>query len=204
MKFLPSHVSEALLDSVAAQIGQQIPLVAPALQDVELELGETYSVWGVKKSAYLVPLKDLAAQAFASPTNTWHHQIKAEDKAIAFARSLWIPAEKPALSVSEVVVGHVARTVDAAFRWFWRAIPEEADARLLVVPSLYVHAFWLLDADHPAGRIVIADAPHELSALKKRDLLTVEEFLDRVRNYMQPQGGRGKADSSLSEYGALL
>lgn len=179
----------AAMASIAAQIGSRLPsLGAPApsgtpglsraARIVPPQIGESFPVYMVGLDALRSGNTDLSRNA--RPTGLWHHQIRYGAQAQDIARSKAPPPGGPqgqGWQVQEVVRSPAAPRIDATIAWIDnnRNVPEDAEARLLVVPAFYLTAFWLHAAQ--SDSVVIADMPPHLGELQPMRLYAAADFL---------------------------
>lgn len=147
------------LPSIAAAVGRRLTVLPGVPGDINLvQLAETFALWTLRAETLdsdYDATPDL--ERVASVTDRWHHQVRGEAGAFAFARSVRAGEHRNEWQVAEVFVSPLARRVDDAIDWIDAHISQDPVARLLVVPTLQVHAFWL----HGDGteQLVVVDAP---------------------------------------------
>ncbi len=179
----------AALASIAQQIGIRLPtLGAPAppgtpglstaARIAPPQIGESFPVYMVGLDALRGGNTDL--NGIARSTGLWHHQIRYGAQAQDIARSKAPPpgaAQGAGWQVQEVVRSPAAPRIDATIAWIDnnRNVPEDAEARLLVVPAFYLTAFWLHAAQ--GDSVVIADMPPHLGELQPLQLYAAADFL---------------------------
>jgi hypothetical protein len=173
---------EEVLNSIAAQIGLRLILPSGAER---AELRETFSVWllGLESTAnWNQPIARLAVH-----TGQWHHQISTDGRANAFARSAPFGPTAADWSISQVATDSaIAAKIDRAIEWVDKKVSEDALVRLLIVPSYYLHAFWLQTPEH--GQIVVIDRPDSYTRLNLETLYIESEFLELLAKERHAEG----------------
>jgi hypothetical protein len=171
---LPAEVRAAL----ARQIGPQIVNLFPPDQwkTGRAELAESFPVWMLPANALAHPNADLAELAL--PTGDWHHQVKLDGQARAFARSRPLGADADSWRLTEFFPASLAGAVEEAIGWVDANVPQDWLVRLLVVPAYNLTAFWFVEAR--ASQVLVVHAP-QYDSLPKDILLEPAAFLDQLR-----------------------
>ncbi|HVF48889.1 MAG TPA: hypothetical protein VNA19_02305 [Pyrinomonadaceae bacterium] len=131
------------------------------------------------------PLADLAKN-----TGRWHHQIKFDGVAKAFARSVIDESEPKSSSVREFFSSPLAESIERAIKWIDRHVEDKLLVRLLTVPSYRIEAFWLSDEKTNQGRVLVIEAPPGFAELPLDRLISSQQFLEVLSNNI-PSAGFG-------------
>jgi hypothetical protein len=179
---LPLDVRKVL----ASQIGPQVASLLPPddWQRKKVELSESFSVWLLPLNALAQPKNDLAALSIER--GDWHHQIKVEGKALAFARSRPMGADPASWKVTEFYPANLAESIDQGIIWVDANVKEDWLVRLLVVPAFNLTSFWFVEG---TSLVLIVHAPQYAASLPMKKLLDQAEFLDLLRK-LPPIKGR--------------
>jgi hypothetical protein len=171
---ISAQIPNAELRSIARQIADRAPaqVTAAFAGATPTRLAENFPVWLLAPDA-VARTRDIAEAA--TRTGDWHHQVRAADGAVRFARST--------VRDGRWIVGEVARSgleadIDATVSWIDDHIPQDLDARLLIAPAYYLTAFWLHGPEE--DRIVLVQAPAALRNLETNVDYTAAEFLARL------------------------
>lgn len=175
-----------VIDTVAAQLSAAASktLGAAVLQHQAIELTESFSLWSIAADAIINPNAELAH--IATQTGRWHHQVKTNGKATAFARSVPLGADAKSWSLRETFESDIAAQIDLAIDWIDANAKGDPLVRLLVVPAFQVHAFWLVEGNDSS--ILVVDAPEIYQRLKRNGLMSASEFLDAIRGEQHVSG----------------
>jgi hypothetical protein len=144
----------------------------------------------------------------ARRTGRWHHQVKIDDRAVAFARST--EPEASGARLRGLFVSPLALKVDEAITWIdererrasagarasggtraagvGRGAGADPLVRLLVVLSHQVHAFWLLEEASGSSGVLIIDAPPGFAPPGRRTLLGERAFFDLLLRHRPCRG----------------
>ena len=188
-KQLPDDV----LDSITKKVGDRLSRILPATlgSDTSIRLHETIDIWTLDNDALIQPTDDLIR--LAKRTGRWHHQIKVNNVPQAYAQSLPQGADPDTWLVVGVFSSDLAKKIDEVVDFIDhndlinKRIAADAIVRLLVIPTYYLHAFWLLDDKNQI--IVIIEALSENERLpSKRVFLSSSEFLSELRSIRPAQG----------------
>jgi hypothetical protein len=159
----------------------------------DIRFGESFKLYMVdadKIYSYRPKRKSDPLFDLAKDTGRWHHQVKFDGVAKAFARSIIREEDPQAASLREFFASPLAVSIDAGIRWIDKHVSENLLVRLLSVPSHRVEAFWLLDEATHKGSVLIVDAPPALKELPRERLIGSQVFLE-VLSRERPSGGFG-------------
>ncbi|TPI27754.1 hypothetical protein FJW07_31275 [Mesorhizobium sp. B3-1-9] len=120
---------------------------------MKLCLAESFPIWSLGLDAIQAHRSGSETALF---TGYWHHQIKYGDTAIRYARSRSDHAMAK-MTVTELGGETTANKIDQVITWIDSNVSSDAEARLLLVPSFGIVAFWL--SAPPDNDIVVADRP---------------------------------------------
>jgi hypothetical protein len=184
----PEHLPLDILTVLASQIGPQVASILPPpdWQGKKVELAESFSVWLLPHNALTQPKNDLAALAIE--TGDWHHQVKVDGQARAFARSRPLGANAASWKLTEFFPANLAESIDQGINWVDANVHDDWLVRLLAVPAYNLTAFWFVDG---TSEVLIVHSPQYASSLPMRKLLDQREFLDLLRK-LPPIKGRGR------------
>lgn len=91
------------------------------------------------------------------------------------------------LTVTEVGASSIAEKIDQSVSWIDDNVFEDAEVRMLVIPSYAVTAFWLLSTS--GNDVVVIDRPiYSQNSIAKNRLYTFIDFV-AVLNKTQPSVG---------------
>ena len=176
------QIPDNQLRNIARQIADRAPRRALFLADsaAPVRLGESFPMWMLPAEA-VAATRDIAEAAVQ--TDSWHHQVRAAQGAVTFARST--------VSDGSWLVGEVARSgleadIETTIRWIDENIPQDLEARLLMAPAYYLTALWLHgdNEDH----VVVAQAPAALATIQRNIDYPAAEFLARLAD-QRPSAG---------------
>ena len=178
-------VADAIMPgSAGTQRADDIPLKP------EFTLAETFDIY-VLGANLIDPAIDSGEDLskFAQSTRRAHHQIKVDNEAVGYARSL-IGRQPP--KVSQLFVSNLAKAYDQSIKLLEKYEDEHKDekerlVRVLLVPAYQVHAFWLF-AENQKSELLVIDAPAELKDLQTDRLLSSDYFL-RAFKGIKPTAG---------------
>jgi hypothetical protein len=161
-----------VLKSVAARIGPRL-LMPPGAPPAQLR--ETFSVWALGLDATTRPGEPIAK--LAKPTGRWHHQVSIGNQVRTFARSMPLGPTAADWTVSQITPDSpIAEAIDRAIDWVDKNVQGDPLVKLLIVPSYYLHAFWL--KTDGADQILVVHKPDQYTRLKYESLYTPKEFLE--------------------------
>jgi hypothetical protein len=183
---LPKEVKETIKE----QIGYMLPGLFHQQSDrpVSVQLRESFLTWTLDLNALVqqtLDFKTLVAQMRqglslpAQQAGVWHHQILFNGEPRAWAESEVSASGQP--RVREVSISPLAKKIDDAIEWVespareWAKSPS-LHVRLLSLPSLLIHTFWLLE---PRNVYVIGALPKFVNLLE-RQLLDEAAFLEAL------------------------
>jgi len=174
---------------LTAQLGNLLArhnLGIPA--DAQPKLGESFEI-------FLLGAGDIAAAAqpggglanVIRRTSHWHHQIIANGKALGFARSTEPSSTQSEWSVQKLFASNLASEIATAVDRIDRERPEDdAEARLVFVPSYHLHAFLL---ESPRGsEVLVVDSHYSESGLEAGQFYAETEFLKRLSGVPRIRG----------------
>lgn len=191
--------------SVAQQIGGKLSLpvfsmsaapgAAPPLQEVT----ETFPVWIVDDRVSAAPggTSNLL-RAGAQDTGTFYHNIAVtnsapggadEQSVVASARSvIHGPGGIPKVeAITTPPPGNeLPRWVRNAAYWIESNAPGNPLVRLLIIPSRYMHCFWLSYPDKDS--VVIIDMPDSFKNLEYRHIYDSTVFFDLLQKEPKTEG----------------
>jgi hypothetical protein len=118
------------------------------------------------------PIENLVIQ-----TGRWHHQISIGARTNSFARSRSLGPATHDWSVTQVATDSpIAEAIDKAIDWVDNNVKGDPLVKLLVVPTYYLHAFWLQEGQ--TNLILIIHMPDQYIRLKYETLYTPKQFLE--------------------------
>jgi hypothetical protein len=185
---LPANV----LDNISRQLGRNLATLSvgpPGAAGVPDELAESYAVWTVDEKS--VTKFDSRMSTLARNTGNWHHQVRrvtaapggaTSDKVIAYARSEPRgpePGDWAVVATTEVTPQFDLGTeIRNAAAWIDESIPGDPLVRMLIMPSRYLHAFWLVYPNR--DDIVVIDMPKSFTHLKYQKVYNAHDFLENL------------------------
>jgi len=187
-------VKDTLPTDFKKTIKQQIGYMLPGLlhqhsgRPKSVELRESFLTWTLDLNTLLQQALDLktlrarmSAGSFlpAQETGVWHHQILFDGEPRAWAESEVLASGKA--RVREVSISPLAKKIDDAIEWVESPAREWAKSasvhvRLLSLPSLLMHTFWLLE---PRNVYVIGALPKFVN-LVERQLFDEAAFIQAL------------------------
>jgi hypothetical protein len=186
-------LSERELDSVCRQVGVLLPQLEglQAFVGGTVELGDYFEIWMIEPDYEESSANSLTDLAF--PIGLWHHQVRIDSQAIAYAIS---GPERLVGSeylnpdhhiVRELILSDLALKIDTATKAILSTSKFYThtyyETRLLILPNYFLSAFWLVDTRQTAtsGQLYIIDYLPEVLHLKRSrgsvELLRESEFL---------------------------
>lgn len=168
----------AALDVVSRQVGSRLAGVVPddLIQNVPIELAESFAIWMLALDATTRANEDLSH--LARRTGRWHHQVRFGGQARAFAWSMPYGPDPTDWSIEQVSFSPIAERIDAAVEWIDQNVPDDPLVRLLVVPSYYLHAFWLHQDEW--DRVLVIDRPEQYERVPYGVLSAPGDFLEAL------------------------
>lgn len=167
-------ISERCLDVIADKIGKRLGSVLETdLSDKKIRLAESLQVCFLTSN--LLSSDRLAD--VTEETERFHHQIRFDDKAEAYARTLRTTTSEGGLSwsVLEVGVSPLAAVIDNGIVVIENSsIPGDPLVRLLEEPSYQIHVLWLI-YEHSSS-VVVVDTPKRIE-LPMFTLIDESDFL---------------------------
>jgi len=182
----PDILPNAVLDEVAKQIGTRLASVGTVekLRTARVELAESFSVWMLGLEP--IARRDENINRLPRDTGLYHHQIAYNGRGEAYARSA---PSRPGVELrvlEEISESTLAVRTAAAIDWIDEHIKDDPLVRLLVVPSYFLHAFWL---HYPrADKILVVDRPVEYELLRYDVLYDFRELFHMLANEKPVQG----------------
>lgn len=192
----PEPLSPQVLQGIAAQITERLPVMArAAARDASSGLGE---------SLRIVMLPYDAIEAGEGPleqrvidTGQWHHQVYLGNRPVTFARS--VPQSSTpgaAHDVVELSQSSLPQALSDTINWVDQNRPEEAIADILLVPAFALAAIWI-HSDQRDEVVVSSAAP----GMRKLDLnhpIPSDEFLRRL-SQNEPIAGLGPPEEARGQ-----
>ena len=191
------QLSPAALAGVAAQIAQRTPPGVATLFEAAAHppvVAESFPVVMLPADR-LADGKTLQAAArqrmseWLTRTGLWHHQIAANGRADAFARSAQVAPGAGEQQVVEVARSTLPEALSTTIRWIDEHAEGDPMVRLLTVPAYYVTAFWLEYANRDA--VVVAERPQKYDNLPLNRIMPAPEFLERLAASGRSRGAEG-------------
>lgn len=179
---LPADV----LNALAAKVGTPLAEFSAFAQQAQPapELSETFAVWSLNSTAVLTP--DVDFTKLVTQTGRWHHQIKVRGKAAAFARSMPLGTDANSWDVTQLFQSDIPEKIDQAVDWVDGNVKGDPVVRLLIAPSYYLTAFWLLEANN--NQVYVIDVPSNFLHVHAGTLYSAKEFLQKLAQE-QPASG---------------
>jgi hypothetical protein len=185
-------ISDQCLNVLAADIGQHIgSALPPSNRPQQIQLAENLRVCFLTAEEVTSAAntgKDL--RMVAQETNRFHHQIRFDSRAVAYARSVQTttPQGKLTWSVREFAVAPLAEDIEQALLIAEPRLLEESTlVRLLAVPAYGVHALWLINQRH-RDQVVLVDTPSRFRWLTAFQIVESPEFLAALSKETQVVG----------------
>jgi hypothetical protein len=190
------------------------PLEAPGVNESleivvagsDYRLGESFIVYTLdvdtieSLDSQVKDLRDLVR-----PTDRRHHQVRVDQKPIAFSRTIISQQE----TVSQFFISKLAEDIQKAMAWiddYEKKNPDYSNTdplvRLLTIPEYNLTAFWIYKLRRPKSwtsifkkpkresNVLIISAPSELEKLKKEVFLNTRQFLQAFAGH-SPIAGLG-------------
>jgi len=181
--------------AIARQVGERLSSIAPSQALFALpgapppQLGETFSVWVLGLDAVSHPnISDTDIHELMVATGRWHHQVRYEGQAQAFARS--VSDDSPGSEgflVTQLFASHIAQKIDKAIDWVDQNVSGDPLVRLVIIPAFHLHAFWLMERKRES-QILVIDMPHSFKHLSYKTLYPTKEFLTLLSRESHVQG----------------
>lgn len=164
-------------------------------QPTDVRCGESFTLYtlGTDKIRSYEPQQEEGGDPLArlaKNTGRWHHQIKFDGVAQAFARSIIYEDKPKSSSVREFFASPLAGRIDSAIKWIDEYVEDELLVRLLTVPSYRIEAFWLLDERTNESYVLVVEAPPKFKELPRNRLISSREFLEVLSKNI-PSAGFG-------------
>lgn len=177
--------------------------LAGIVPDSGYRLGESFIVWTLEYETIESQdslVKDLSE--LIRPTDRRHHQLRIDQKPIAYAWSIISENE----TICQVFVSKLAEDIQQAMAWiddYEKTNPSNANTdplvRLLTIPSYDVTAFWIYKLMQPKpegsfkepqreSNVVIISAPSALERLRKEEFLDTRQFLGAFAGHLPAKG----------------
>ncbi|RCJ16849.1 hypothetical protein A6S26_32360 [Nostoc sp. ATCC 43529] len=161
-----------VLDTVATQIGSRLSLPSG---ERAVEIRETFSVWMLGLDATTKPEEPIAK--LVTKTGRWHHQISIGSQVRSFARSTPYGPTAADWSITQVTSDSpIAEAIDEAIDWVDKNVKDDPLVRLVVIPSYYLHVFWL--ETEKGSHILVVHKPDQYIRLKYETIYSLREFLE--------------------------
>ncbi len=189
-------------DSLAFSFNTLNERASPATSSLDMTL--TLDLWRLTPAAvdrFKEEGGDLAK--LATPSGRFHHQVKLDGDATAFARSGYSSGkEGERWLVDEIYVSPLAVQLEEVYESSKKLFPgDNFLARLLTAPAYKVEALWFVnraDAENgveTGGDLLIVDAPGGQARLEPHQRINSTEFLEILRNMPVGLGIKAKAGS---------
>jgi hypothetical protein len=187
---------------VAQQIGSKLglpPPAAPGAPPPSQEVTETFPVWVIDDRISEAPggASNLV-RAGARDTGTFHHNIAIVNTApgaapdqtvVASARSvIQGPGGVPKVeAITRPPPGNdLPRWIRNAAYWVEKNASGNPLVRLLVIPSRYMHCFWLSYPDHDC--VVVIDMPDSFKNLQYQRIYDSKDFFALLQSEPKTEG----------------
>jgi hypothetical protein len=184
------ELSDVQMASLARQIGTRMGFV-PSGQGVTDEIAESFPVFVVDDRIGAAPgaAPKLLISAAALDTGSVHHNIArttnpapgssapASQSVVGAARSRFDPASNgyKVEAMTQAASGNdLPRWIRNAAYWVEQHASGDPFVKLLMVPSRYMHCFWLSYPDKDC--VVVIDMPQKFSNLEYRKIYDSDEF----------------------------
>jgi len=191
---LPGSVLQVLADQIAERTSSPEPLesfiTAPDTNAESVpssRLTESFVIWNlIPDVSEELESGERNLSLLARNSGVWHHQIRQDGQATAFARSKPLGPDPEDWSLREVVESPLAQRIDEGIAFADHEVPPEVEVRLLSISFQQVEAFWFVTApgsEHEAtwnDRILVLSAPARLQQLVTKQIITAREFLDAL------------------------
>lgn len=177
-----AHVQELpddALDTIAKQVGRLYPSVDNNVTRLQpsAELTEIFPVWFLSTDGISTGSDNLLE--IAQNTGRWHSQIWIDGKPKGVAHFIALDEDASDWTVTQVLKGDLAKTVDDAIRWVDTKIETDPLVYILEIPSLFITALWLVDGQESS--VVVARHPENLQSLSRFVQYSSEDFLEILR-----------------------
>ena len=177
-----AHVQElpdGALDTIAKQVGRLYPSLDNNVTRLQpsAELTETFPVWFLSTDGISTGSDNLLE--IAQNTGRWHSQIWIDGKPKGVAHFVAVDEDASDWTVTQVLKGDLAKTVDDAIRWVDAEVNTDALVRILEIPAFFITALWLIDGQESS--VVIARYSENLQSLSRLVQYSSEDFLEVLR-----------------------
>ena len=172
------ELSNDTLTEIANQVASFIPPTGIRLLEEESpEIGETLQVW-------MLPASEVISQtplAAAQLTGNWHHQLYKNGQPEAFVYSRPYGPRPTDWKVGAIFESEIAASIDEAIGVADRQLPDEGEARLLILPAYQIQALWLVMPDS-THQIIPAVVPSEYIEIERLAVYSSEDFFARLQS----------------------
>lgn len=202
---LPTDV----LNSIAEQIGGRLQPIdgkrqffrsdGRELPDQGLSVGESFEVWKFIPDA-LEEIADgnLDITKLVRRAGLWHHQLRQENEALAFARSRPLGSDAASWSVRDIFVSDLAQAVDDAIAYVdEQNLPDDVEVRLISMPRQQLEAFWFVSEGDQRqqqwnNQVLIVRAPERIKEFAPLKQMSSESFLAALITKERGMGVRSR------------
>jgi len=173
-------IPEDALQSIARQIGFEITSLAEPefLSSIEIELAETLQFWVLSAEPGEQGIGNSLAHLL-QPTGRWHHQIKFNGAAAAFARSSEPDEDSDQWVLCELFISPFAERIARGIDQIEHLESNNSIVRLFIAPAYKIHALWLVNQDE-TSQVLVIDRPEEFIELPTNRLVDSRNFLAAV------------------------
>ena len=173
------ELPDGALDTIVKQVGRLYPSLDNKVAECQpsAELTETFPVWFL--SADRIDTGSDNLLEIAQDTDRWHSQIWIDGEPRGVAHFIAPDEDTSDWTVTQVLKGDLAKTVDDAIDWVDTKVETDPSVRLLEVPSLFITALWLINEQESS--VVIARLPENLQNLSPLVQYSSQDFLKALR-----------------------
>jgi len=195
-------ISAESLENVTDEIGELLTPQVVAGLDPNLDhapafpsydLTETFELWIIDYDDLTSYSREQPAKQVPRFSGRLHHQVRQGEQVIAYARSDGSDIGKMALD--QFIDSPLARAIDEAVTVLDNLEQEDprlrdADllVRLLVMPALQAHAFWLSGETRYSDWVLLIDGPDKFAEVSRSELLRFDSFIQLLKT-LKPAAG---------------
>jgi hypothetical protein len=188
-------ILEAPIASVTRQIGDLISRLHHDLKTrpEKVELGESFDVWDIKTENLRQAISQGDFPAYK--TEFQLHQIHFDRRARAYALSRESTSGSP--QVIKAAISPIAERIDEAIDCLDADNADESDdteARLLILHSCRVYAFWLVDR----RMVYLIQVPERFKRLRDQQYMNTEDFLIFIDKAIESLGSEQYTDDEIN------
>jgi hypothetical protein len=193
----------AIATQLGSRLGTRQPMNAPGGAGAFDEVTESFPVFVVDDQLTAAPgaAPKMLLRSHASDTGTIHHNIArnvpqapgsatpASNTVVGVARTRYDPASQQykVQAVAEPTPGNeLPRWIRNAAHWIDQNAPGNPFARLLLIPSRYMHCFWLSYDEKDC--VVVVDMPESFTHLEYRKLYDADQFFALLQQEPEVRG----------------